>query len=122
METKKRRDKAMTRSKLERYLSILEVLVPRPSRFDKISYEVKTDIATLKQHLDFLILHKLVEERPSKKGKSVFAVTERGLAVFKTLRAQKYLQKLRSIMPVVEEADEIQSLLSKASSTGEPET
>jgi predicted transcriptional regulator len=112
----------MPRSKLERYLSILEVLVPRPLRFDKISYEAKIDTTTLKRHLDFLILHKLVEERPSKKGKSVFAVTERGLAVFKTLRAQKYLQKLRRIMPVVEEANEIQSLLSKPSSPAETET
>jgi len=111
----------MARSKLERYLSILEVLVPRPSRFDKISYEAKMDTATLKQHLDFLILHKLVEERPSTKGTSIFAVTERGLAVFKTLRAQKYLQKLKRIMPVVEEANEIQSLLSQPSSSTEPE-
>lgn len=112
----------MPRSKLERYLSILEVLVPRPLRFDKISYEAKIDTATLKRHLDFLILHKLVEERTSKNGKSVFAVTERGLAVFKTLRAQKYLQKLRRIMPVVEEASEIQSLLSKSSSPAEAKT
>jgi predicted transcriptional regulator len=111
----------MPRSKLERYLSILEVLVPRPLRFDKISYEAKIDATTLKRHLDFLIHHNLVEERPLRNGKSVFAVTERGLAVFKTLRAQKYLQKLKRIMPVVEEASEIQSVLSK-SSLAETET
>jgi predicted transcriptional regulator len=112
----------MPRSKLERYLSILEALVPRPLKFDKISYEAKIDSSTLKRHMDFLVFHKLIEERPLKNGRLVFAITERGLAVFKTLRAQKYLQKLKRIMPVVEEASEIQSLLSKPSGPAETET
>jgi predicted transcriptional regulator len=111
----------MPRSKLEKYLSVLEALVARPLKFEKVSYEAKIDCTTLKQHMDFLVFHKLVEERNLTKGKAVYAITERGLAVFKTLRAQRYLQKLKKIMPVVEEASEVQSLLSRSSSPREDE-
>jgi predicted transcriptional regulator len=103
----------MARSKLEKYLSILEALVTRPLKFEKVSYEAKIDCTTLKQYIDFLVFHKLVNRRHLPKGKDVYAITERGLAVFKTLRAQRYLQKLRDVLPVVEEASEIQSLLSR---------
>jgi predicted transcriptional regulator len=106
----------MPRSKLEKYLSILEALVDRPLKFEKVSYAAKVDCTTLKQHMDFLVFHKLVEERKPARGKTGYAITERGLAVFKTLRAQRYLQKLKKIMPVVEEASEIQSVLSRSSS------
>jgi predicted transcriptional regulator len=111
----------MPRSKLEKYLSILETLVAQPLKFEKVSYEAKIDCTTLKQHMDFLIFHKLVEERHLNKERAVYAITERGLAVFKTLRAQRYLRKLKKIMPVVEEASEIQSLLHKSSSLQEDE-
>jgi hypothetical protein len=33
--------------------------------------------------------------------------------VFKTLQAQKYLEKMRSILPMVEEANEVGHLLSR---------
>ncbi len=112
----------MARSKLEKYLSILEALVPQPLKFEKVSYKAKVDCSTLKQCMDFLIFHKLVEERVSTKTKTVYAITERGLAVFKTLRAQKYFTKLRKIIPVVEEASEIQSLLPKPSTPPEDES
>jgi predicted transcriptional regulator len=104
----------MARSKLEKYLSILEALVARPLKFEKVSYEAKIDCTTLKQHMDFLVFHKLVNERRLPKGKDVYAITERGLAVFKALRAQRYLQKLKNILPVVEEASEVQSLLTRS--------
>ena len=105
----------MPRSKLEKYLSILEALVAQPLRFEKVSYEAKIDCTTLKQHLDFLVFHKLVEERSLNKEKAVYAITERGLAVFKTLRALNYLEKLRDSLPIVEEAREIAAVLSKRS-------
>jgi predicted transcriptional regulator len=103
----------MPRSKLEKYLDILEVLVPRPLQFEKISYKANMECTILKRNLNFLVSHKLVEERSLNKGKIVYAITERGLAVFKTLQAQKYLQRIKSILPVVEEADEVGSLLSR---------
>lgn len=103
----------MSRSRLEKYLSILEVLVPQPLKFENISYKANIECNTLKRYLDFLISHKLVEERPLSKKKVAYAITERGLAVFKTLRAQRYFQKLRNVLPVVEEAGEVGPLLSK---------
>lgn len=112
----------MARSKLEKYLNILEVLVPQPLKFEKISYKANIECAVLKQYLNFLIVHKLVDERPLNKGKTVYAITERGLAVFKTLQAQKYLEKLRNILPVVEEASEVGPLLSRHSGNFEEES
>jgi predicted transcriptional regulator len=100
------------RSRLEKYLSILEVLVPSPQDIETISYDADVECRTLKRHLDFLIAHRLIEERTQNKKVS-YAITERGLMVFKTLQAQKYLEKMRSILPMVEEADEVGHLLSR---------
>jgi len=112
----------MSRSKLEKYLSILDVLVPKPLKFENISYKANIECRILKRYLAFLILHKLVEERPFNKKDVVYAITDRGLAVFKTLRAQKYFQKLRNVLPVVEEASEVGPLLSKHASRLEEES
>ncbi len=112
----------MSRSKLEKYLSILDVLVPQPLKFEKISYKANIECATLKKHLAFLMAHKLVEERSPRKGRAVYAITDRGLAVFKTLQARKYFEKLRSILPLVEEASEVGPLLSKHSDKFEEES
>ncbi len=106
----------MPRSKLEKYLNILEVLVRRPLHFEKISYKANMDCRLLKRYLNSLISQKLVEERPSSNEKAIYAITERGLAVFKTLQAQKYLRKLKNILPIVEEANEVGSLLSRPNS------
>jgi len=103
----------MSRSRLEKYLSILETLVPEPLEFEDISYKADIECSMLKRYLDFLLYHKLVEERRLNKKRTVYAITERGLAVFKTLRAQKYFQKLKNILPVVEEASNVGPLLSK---------
>ncbi len=111
----------MPRSKLEKYLNILEVLIPSPLRFEKISYKTNIECNVLKRCLNFLITYKLVEERAAKKGSAIYAITERGLAVFKTLQAQEYFQKLRRILPVVEEASEVGPLLSKHSQQFEEE-
>ncbi len=112
----------MPRSKLEKYLYILEVLIPSPLKFEKISYKANIECNILRQYLNFLISYKLVEERVARKGRAIYAITERGLAVFKTLQAQKYFRKLRRILPVVEEANEVGPLLSKQSQRFEEES
>lgn len=103
----------MPRSKLEKYLSILEALVPQPMKFENISFKANIECGVLKKYVKFLISHKLVEERQLNKKLVVYAITDRGLVVFKTLQAQKYFEKLKSVLPVVEEASEVGSLLSK---------
>jgi len=109
------------RSRLEKYLSILEALVPDPQDVEGISYDTDLECRTLKRHLDFLISHKLVEERLLSQRKTAYAITERGVMVFKTLQAQKYLAKMKSILPMVEEANEVGHLLSKATRESEEE-
>jgi len=105
----------MSTSKLERYLNILEVLVRRPRKLDYIAGKVKMEGNTLKRHLDFLVSNGLVEERKPSKRRVVYAINERGFSVFRTLRALKYLEKLRASLPIIEEAREITPLLSKHS-------
>ena len=103
----------MARSKLEKYLSILEVLVSKSQKFESISIQAGLECGRLRQCLNYLISHGLVEERDSGKKEFVYAITERGLAVFKTLHAQRYLRKLRNVLPIVKEASEVGSVLSK---------
>jgi DNA-binding HxlR family transcriptional regulator len=105
----------MPLSKLDKYLNILEALIRRPREFDQISFKTTIECTALKRYLNFLVLHDLIEERPAKDKLTVYAITERGLSVFKTLRALKYLEKLKDNLPIVEEAREIAPLLSRRS-------
>jgi len=105
----------MAPSKLDRYMSILEVLVRRPRKLDSIAYKVNMECNALKRHLDFLVSNGLVERRRLRGKRVVYAINERGFSVFKTLRALKYLEKLKASLPVIEEAEEIAPVLSKHS-------
>jgi predicted transcriptional regulator len=91
-------DNDMRRSKLEEYTSILESLASYPLNFKKISYEADIECKKLKKHLDFLILHHLVEKRPFRHKRMVYAITSMGLAVFKTLQAKEYSERLKNIL------------------------
>ena len=73
----------MRRSKLESYEAILSALVEKPLSIDSIAYETDMNCTLLKQRIDFLLENSLVEERtPSRK--TLYAITERGIAVLKT--------------------------------------
>jgi len=103
----------MPPSKLERYLSILEALVNRPLKIDQIAHKTNMKPQTLKQHLTFLVTNGVAEQRKLNDKHVAYAITEKGFAVFKTLRAMKYLRKLRESLPIIEEAREITSMLKK---------
>lgn len=102
----------MPPSKLERYLNILEALVNRPRKMSQIADKVHMEGHVLKRHLRFLVLNEVVEKRELSDGDIVYAISERGLAVFKSLRAMRYFEKLKDSLPVIEEAREIASMLS----------
>jgi len=108
----------MPPSKLDKYLKILEVLVLGPQKIDSIAYGAKMECTSLKRYLDFLVSNGLVDERRWSGKKVVYAINERGVSVFKTLRAIKYLEKLKKTLPIVEEAREIASVLTKHSQKG----
>jgi len=105
----------MSPSKLDRYLNILEVLANRPQKIDQIARKAHVEQNVLKRQLYFLVLNGVIEKRVLSDKHIVYAITERGFAVFKTLRALKYLEKLKDSLPLVEEAQEIASVLSKHS-------
>ena len=88
----------MRRSKLEMYVDILSVLSHRgPLKLTHVMYKANVNCSVLKEYLDFLMKQGLVEERPVKKGRIVFAVTQRGLMVL------KYFRELKQVLPIVEE-------------------
>jgi predicted transcriptional regulator len=93
----------MHRSKLETYQAILEVLAKKPLTVDRIAYKADLDCAVLRQHLDFLMKNGLVEERMLGK-KLQYALTERGMTVFKTLDFQKYFRRISSTIMQIDEA------------------
>jgi predicted transcriptional regulator len=90
-------------SKLESYEAILEALIKKPLAVERIAYETSIDCIILNRRLAFLIETGLVEERPLPK-KTLYAITERGVAVFKTLNFHRYLEKVSSTLSAIDEA------------------
>ncbi len=72
-------------------------------------YKANVNCVSLKQYLDFLIHHKLVEEQALHKKRhrirAVYAITERGLMVL------KYFSEVNSALQIVEEAHKFPVLL-----------
>jgi len=100
------------RSKLETYEAVLEVLMKKPLDIDRIAYETDIECRILNQRLDFLIENGLVEERPMPK-KTLYAITERGVAVFKTLNFNRYLEKVSSALSAIDDAMHTLPILSR---------
>jgi len=85
----------MRRSKLELYEDILNALVNRPLTVDSIAFVCSMDCIALRQRLNFLMKSGLVEEK-NYEEKTRYALTRRGLAIFKTLALTKHLKKLQT--------------------------
>jgi len=100
----------MRRSKLEMYIDILKALARHGQlKLTHIMYKANVNCSTLKQYLDFLIQHNLVEEQTLHKKRNkkrvVYAITERGLTVL------KYFKELNNALQITEEANKIPALL-----------
>ena len=102
----------MRKSRLESYEDILEVLVNTPLTLDRLAYEINIDCTILRQHLDFLTKNGLVEERDSDK-RTLYAITEKGVAVLRALNFQKYLGRISNKIRVIDEALDIIRKLEK---------
>ncbi len=85
--------KDLRRSKLENYEAVLAALAKRPLTVDSIAYRANMDCTVLGQYLESLMRNGLVVEKFTGK-KKVYAITERGLSVFRTLSFQRYLEKI----------------------------
>jgi predicted transcriptional regulator len=93
----------MRRSKLELYEDVLTALADRHLTVDAIAYACSTDCVALHQRLDFLLKNGLVEER-NYNNKTRYALTRRGLAIYKTLALTKRLEKLQTNIKQIDEA------------------
>jgi predicted transcriptional regulator len=102
----------MNRSKLESYEAILEALVKKPANIDRLAYKTDIDCTVLAEYLEFLAENGLIEERSSKSN-SVYAITERGMAVFKTLNFPKYIEKITASLRVIDDALKTMPIISK---------
>lgn len=92
------------------HVDILRALAcHEPLKLTRIMYKANINCGYLKQCLDFLIQHNLVEERTLHKKrhdtKVVYAITERGLTVLKCFR------ELNGALQIIEEAQIIPALL-----------
>jgi predicted transcriptional regulator len=96
----------MRRSKLESYEDVLQALVNKPLTFEHLMQAANIDDALLKRCLDFLKKNSLVEERTVGK-KTLYAITERGIAVLRALNFQKYLAKIKNTIRAIDEAIQV---------------
>jgi predicted transcriptional regulator len=88
---------------MEIYESILESLVRKPLTNDQIAYEASIDCRAVSDRLDFLVQNCLVEDR-IKADKTVYALTERGVMVLRTLSFKKYLVKVSETLHALDDA------------------
>ncbi|UCD96482.1 MAG: hypothetical protein JSV35_00045 [Candidatus Bathyarchaeota archaeon] len=92
----------MTRSKLERYLSVLEALVTRPLEFESALYQVGEKLEIVTKCLSFLCANQLVDRLPLDEKRVVYAITDKGLGILNVLQGQEDLDKYRYLMLVLE--------------------
>jgi len=100
----------MRRSKLEMHVDVLKVLARHgPLKLTHIMYKANVNCSVLREYLDFLIQHNLVEEqtlhKKRRKTNIVYAITERGLTVL------KYFRELNKAIPIIEESGKIPAFL-----------
>ncbi len=102
----------LRRSKLESYEAILEALVKKPQPVDRIAYETDMDCTVLCKRLGFLVENGLVEERPLPKDMN-YAITDRGVAVVKTLNFRRYLEKVTNTLSAIDDAMQTLPIISR---------
>jgi predicted transcriptional regulator len=100
----------MRRSKLEMHVDVLKVLARHgPLKLTHIMYKANVNCSVLKEYLDFLIQHNLVEEQTSHKKRHktrvVYAITKRGRTVL------KHFREINTALQMIEEAKKIPALL-----------
>ncbi len=75
------------RSKLETHIDLLKAFSYETSlTLIQIEEHFKFNSSSLRQNLDFLIMHRLLEEQTLKKRNEAFAITQRGIAVLRYFR------------------------------------
>ena len=73
---------------------------------DMLSFATNMDCIVLRQHLDFLMMNGLIEERTSRK-KKMCAISAKGIAVLNALNSKEYFRKIRDPLADVDETVQI---------------
>lgn len=87
------------------YEDILCSLSNNSKTIDEIAYSINMDCITLIARLEFLLKNKIIEEKIYKKN-TLFMLTKRGLAIYKTLTITKQLKKLQNNIQKINKAQE----------------
>jgi predicted transcriptional regulator len=86
----------MRKSKLELYEEIIYALAKNALTVDGIAFQCNTSCVTLKARLTFLLTHNLVAIEASRDNREFYVLTQRGVAISKTLAITKRLEKLQT--------------------------
>ncbi len=86
----------MRRSKLELYEEIICVLALGAQTIDSLAFECSTDCTLLRQRMEYLVKHDIVSIEVSRDNRAFYVLTRRGVAVARTFRITKHLEKLRT--------------------------
>jgi len=89
----------MRKSKLEKRIDILRILIHGPSKLTNLMNKTELSQNDLNQHLDFLMQQNLVEEQNLGKDAIFYVITGRGVRV------------LNIVAPMISEARKSQALL-----------
>ncbi len=90
------RELQMRKSKLELYEEIVVALAKNALTSDGIAFQCNTSCVNLQERLEFLIAHNLVEIENSRDNRLFYVLTQRGIAISKTLAITKRLEKLQT--------------------------
>jgi predicted transcriptional regulator len=86
----------MQRSKLELYEDIICALAFQAQTADSLAFECSTDCTLLIQRMEFLVQNDIVSIEVSRDNRAFYVLTRRGVAVARTFRITKHLEKLRT--------------------------
>jgi len=95
--------------------------VKKALNIDEIAYDANMGCTIVRHYLDFLIENGLAEER-SEKGKTIYAITERGAMVYRILNFQKYIEKLTKSLRVMDDASQLIPIISKGTDDDKEDT
>jgi predicted transcriptional regulator len=75
------------RSKLETHIDLLKAFpYEAPLMLTQIEDNIKLNNSSLRENLEFLIMHGLLEEQTLKKRNTAFTITQRGITVLRYFR------------------------------------
>ena len=99
-------------SKLGSYVEILKALTSNSLTIDTLSFVTNMNCVALRQHLDFLMMNGLIEERTSRK-KKMCAISAKGIAVLNALSSKEYFNKIRDPLADVDETVQLSRVFKK---------